>query len=124
MSPTKKKEGFSAEEKAAMRARAKELKAGSSGRPPRSSRPSPEFRTIVVATCVRSRAGRGTGEARLQRFPGDMTSPDPRGSDAQRIAEGNEEGAGGGQGRFSVANMRKPVGRGGVRVLGAAVSLL
>jgi uncharacterized protein YdhG (YjbR/CyaY superfamily) len=31
MSPTKKKEGFSAEEKAAMRARAKELKAASQG---------------------------------------------------------------------------------------------
>ena len=34
MSPTKKKEGFSAEEKAAMRARAKELKATRGGRPP------------------------------------------------------------------------------------------
>ena len=31
MSPTKKKEGFSAEEKAAMRARAKELKAAEDG---------------------------------------------------------------------------------------------
>ena len=31
MSPTKKKEGFSAEEKAAMRARAKELKAAAEG---------------------------------------------------------------------------------------------
>jgi uncharacterized protein YdhG (YjbR/CyaY superfamily) len=34
MSPTKKKEGFSAEEKAAMRARAKELKAAAEGEEP------------------------------------------------------------------------------------------
>jgi hypothetical protein len=37
MSPTKKKDGFTAEEKAAMRARAKELKAAAEGRRPCSS---------------------------------------------------------------------------------------
>ena len=38
MSPTKKNDGFTAEEKAAMRARAKELKAAAEGEAPCSTR--------------------------------------------------------------------------------------
>jgi uncharacterized protein YdhG (YjbR/CyaY superfamily) len=51
MSPTKKKDGFSAEEKAAMRARAKELKAAAEGE-----------ETVVSALAAMSPADRALGK--------------------------------------------------------------
>ena len=51
MSPTKKKDGFTAEEKAAMRARAKELKAAAEGE-----------ETVLAALAAMSPADRGLGK--------------------------------------------------------------